>query len=530
MPDRARPPLAVLVTLLLFAGILAAAVAVGHRTGSGAAGPTAAPAPAEPDAAPRTLRVAPRPAAPPRRLPGRVPSPGPSASAPGWSGLAFDACRAPSQRTMDRWLHRSPFLGVGIYLGGVHRACEQRHLTPLWVARQARAGWRLLPIWVGPQASCTGYRWRIDGRPGRDGAYRAAARDGRREARSAVATARGLGIGPGETLWYDIEPFRTHRRHCRMSSLTFLDAWTRELHRRGYQAGVYSHVKAGVALLHRAPRRFARPDAVWYAWVTRDAGALPARFVPDPSWMRTSRVHQFALDRRVRFGGVSMAIDWNHVTLGGGAASTATAPCGAAADRLRHPELTPGARGPAVRVARCLLPPVGREGRPADDVLGPSAQRAVRRFQESRRLGATGTVDRRTWTALLAQGTRPVLKQGSTGEPVRRLQRALDAALPREVAVDGRFGPLTAAAVRRYQQLMGHARTGIVTGATWRALGQGRVAAPARPSRPAARPDATPASGKPAPGQHAQGKQTQGMPDRSGQGSKGKPKGDRGGR
>src|SRR5436190_523806 len=63
-------------------------------------------------------------ATPPDRVPkpspwNRPAPPRPSAPAgSAWSGYAFDACRAPSQRVMDRWRTTSPFTGVGIYLGG----------------------------------------------------------------------------------------------------------------------------------------------------------------------------------------------------------------------------------------------------------------------------------------------------------------------------------------------------------------------------------------------------------------------------
>ena len=30
----------------------------------------------------------------------------------------------------------------------------QPHLDATWVARQRANGWRLLPLWVGPQAAC----------------------------------------------------------------------------------------------------------------------------------------------------------------------------------------------------------------------------------------------------------------------------------------------------------------------------------------------------------------------------------------
>lgn len=403
-----------------------------------------------------------------------------------WSGYAFDACRAPSQKVMDRWRHTSPFRGIGVYLGGIHRACPQKHLTPRWVRRQTRAGWRLLPLWVGPQASCTGYRWRIDGRPGPDGSHGRAARDGLREARAAVGAARRLGISTGSMLWYDIEPFPLSNPRCRRATLTFLDAWTRGVRRLGFRSGVYSHVAAGVSLLSRAPARYALPDAVWYAYVNHRADdGIPSRYVRGRSWMRSRRVHQFVLDQRVRFGGYSMHIDWNWVNLGSDPLRWRAAPCGATADRIRHPELVPGVRGRAVAAARCLLRTVGVPGIRAADVFDVHTKRAVAGFQRSRQLAPTGAINRRTWMALLAAGPRPVLKQGSAGPSVRRLQRSLNAALARDLRVHGGFDRRTVDAVRRYQAKVGQRSTGVVTGTTWRALSRGKLHKEPRPGKAA---------------------------------------------
>jgi peptidoglycan hydrolase-like protein with peptidoglycan-binding domain len=55
-------------------------------------------------------------------------------------------------------------------------------------------------------------------------------------------------------------------------------------------------------------------------------------------------------------------------------------------------------------------------------------------------------------------------------KPVRRLQRRLQVAGERPGPVDGRFGPLTEAAVVRYQQRTGLAADGIVGPKTWAAL------------------------------------------------------------
>ena len=43
-------------------------------------------------------------------------------------GLGFDACTAPSTRTMAAW-GSSPYRAVGVYIGGLNRGCSQPNLT-----------------------------------------------------------------------------------------------------------------------------------------------------------------------------------------------------------------------------------------------------------------------------------------------------------------------------------------------------------------------------------------------------------------
>ena len=88
-------------------------------------------------------------------VPASVASQAAAAAAPGtFVGSGFDACTAPSSAAMQAWL-ASPYRAIGIYFGGNNRACAQPALTPAWVAEQQAAGWHLMPIYLGPQASCT---------------------------------------------------------------------------------------------------------------------------------------------------------------------------------------------------------------------------------------------------------------------------------------------------------------------------------------------------------------------------------------
>ena len=148
-----------------------------------------------------------------------------------FTGYGFDQCLTPDQQKMNTWLEHSPFLAVGIYISGDSRACrDQPNLTPTWVRKQLANGWRLLPITLGPQASCQPRfpRYHDDKtivpKPGPKDRYPKARKQGSVEAASAVAAASALGIVAGSTLWYDLEGFDLRNTRCRESALAFLSA------------------------------------------------------------------------------------------------------------------------------------------------------------------------------------------------------------------------------------------------------------------------------------------------------------------
>jgi peptidoglycan hydrolase-like protein with peptidoglycan-binding domain len=122
-----------------------------------------------------------------------------------------------------------------------------------------------------------------------------------------------------------------------------------------------------------------------------------------------------------------------------------------------------GSRGENVRTIQYLL---RHHGFPVqvDRIFGPRTQEAVRKFQRDRGLGVDGIVGNQTWPALIV-----LLASGSRGDPVRAVQRQLNTRTS-SLAVDGRFGPQTALAVRQFQQANGLLVDGIVGPNTWYAL------------------------------------------------------------
>ncbi|WP_170970258.1 glycoside hydrolase domain-containing protein [Nocardioides jishulii] len=404
----------------------------------------------------------------------------------GFTGYAFDARCAPTQSQMDTWLTSSPFWGVGIYIGGSMMSCRptatdpgQPHLDAAWVSRQRAKGWRLLPIWVGPQASCaTRYGDRIDPNPA--GSYAAADARGRTEAAAAVSRARELGLPTKSTLWYDLEGgFDVTDDDCRRSALRFLSGWTQAVRQLGFRSGVYSSVSAGIHALdnadHLSPGSYAMPDQVWYAWYNGRADVhIDSRWVRAKSW-KDQRVHQYQADTKASYGGVALMIDRNFMQLDGGSQPPRVRLCGGTRlDFPSYPRFKKGDRGKKVKALQCLLKKNARYRGRLDAKFDGDVVRSVRSFQRRHGLRVTGRPDASTWTALFAQGSAPLLKVGSTGAPALRLQRSLRAAGHKGVKPTGVITDQTAKAVARHQKKLGLAPSGVVTADVWKALKRGR--------------------------------------------------------
>ena len=102
---------------------------------------------------------------------------------------------------------------------------------------------------------------------------------------------------------------------------------------------------------------------------------------------------------------------------------------------------------------------------------GRQTESAVKKFQQAREIAADGVVGRVTWINIdEADQSHPVLKTGSTGLPVRRLQSRMSAVGFDTGGVDGRFGAKTEAAVKKLQQDFNLSVDGVVGPQTWQVV------------------------------------------------------------
>jgi peptidoglycan hydrolase-like protein with peptidoglycan-binding domain len=135
---------------------------------------------------------------------------------------------------------------------------------------------------------------------------------------------------------------------------------------------------------------------------------------------------------------------------------------------MAEPVLKQGSTGPEVRDLQQALKALGFDPGPVDGVFGARTQGAVKAFQQAREITVDGIVGRVTWINIdEADQTEPVLRLGSSGLPVRRLQSRMTAVGFDIGGVDGRFSQKTESAVKDLQQRAHLAVDGVVGPKTW---------------------------------------------------------------
>ncbi|MFC9848231.1 glycoside hydrolase domain-containing protein [Streptomyces sp. NPDC127595] len=228
------------------------------------------------------------------------------ADATSFRGEGFDACTAPSQSAMNAWRDASEYGAIGIYIGGLNRACAQPNLTAAWVRTQYANGWRFFPLYVGRQPSSDG---------GSCGGGCASITDpvpqGTAAADDAAKQAAALGLGKGSVIYNDLEHYAPGGT-VTARVLAYIDAYTERLHQLGYRSGAYGSVSSLITDLVANVQKITPPDVIHFArWnyePTTTDSAIPATL-----WPKHQRIHQYAGDTTETHGGVRISIDRNRL-------------------------------------------------------------------------------------------------------------------------------------------------------------------------------------------------------------------------
>ncbi|MDR0840151.1 MAG: peptidoglycan-binding protein [Christensenellaceae bacterium] len=133
-----------------------------------------------------------------------------------------------------------------------------------------------------------------------------------------------------------------------------------------------------------------------------------------------------------------------------------------------------GDTGSDVKSLQTALTRAGYDPGAINGVFGAQTETAVKQFQRVLGLVQDGVVGPRTWpfvTPFIEEADPEVLRRGSKGAAVTRLQNALIKAGFSPGNVDGLFGTQTQSAVRAFQRAQGLPETGVVDANTWLGLG-----------------------------------------------------------
>jgi hypothetical protein len=204
---------------------------------------------------------------------------------------------------MKAW--RAKYAATAIYIGGQMMDCGQGNLSTNWVQQTEAMGYALMPTFVGLQAPCNSFSGKIDPKQ--------AASQGTAAANQAVTAAKSYGLGAGTPIYYDMEAYNHTNAGCRTAVLTFLDAWTRQLKAVSYISGVYSSAGSAITDLQSnttvAGHSLAEPQAIWFALWDNGNSMTGSPYMTSAVWPVASRSKQYAGNRVVKVGGISLNID-----------------------------------------------------------------------------------------------------------------------------------------------------------------------------------------------------------------------------
>lgn len=229
------------------------------------------------------------------------------ASAGVFTGYGFDACTAPSTKALQAW-SASPYRALGIYLGGVNRACADGNLSSSWVATTLGMGWNLLPLYVGLQAPCVSQTklQHISSN------LTTAGSQGRAAADDAATLAAGkFALPDSSPIYFDMEGYPPNDSACTKVVQAFVTGWVTELRAQGYVPGVYG--SAASTIRDVSTLGTALPDAIWIANWNGVEGVFGDPYVSDTLWANHQRVHQYKGGHNETWGAVTINIDSDYV-------------------------------------------------------------------------------------------------------------------------------------------------------------------------------------------------------------------------
>jgi hypothetical protein len=233
----------------------------------------------------------------------------------------------------------------------------------------------------------------------------------RSDANEAVAALRNFGFGPGSASYLDIEAYgRT--TSCDNAVYAFMDVWTETLHASGFVSGVYSSGYSAIALINTA--------------VLNGRSGFDA---PDHVWFADTKGNVANTDA------VGSYLDDSIYT--------------------NHQRIHQYKNG-------------------SQETFGGKTLTIDWDFVDIAATSTTAKLSRKMRLIQVTAGSTPILRRGSSGEAVVRVQKAMRIT-GRKIKVTGFFNKSTGKAVRSYRDAIGLKPRPVVNLRTWAALQSGKL-------------------------------------------------------
>jgi len=221
------------------------------------------------------------------------------------TGKGLDSCTAPSLNQMSNFWRNTPYWYWGIYIGGNQRSCSQPNLTASWISSVTSQGWRLLPLWVGPQDPCEhGFGSYIS--TNTTTAYS----QGKNEAAAAYNAWTGtLGQSVDTPIDYDLEyNGHTITSTCLAAMQSFISGWVFQLHIAPAQvAGVYTSSSGGDLNAFASIANV--PDFIDGADYNGNPSTADLAGIPSGNWVNHQRHKQYAGGHNETWNGSTINVD-----------------------------------------------------------------------------------------------------------------------------------------------------------------------------------------------------------------------------
>src|SRR5690348_12780028 len=132
----------------------------------------------------------------------------------------WDACGIGSTGNALGFWSNTPYWNMGLHLGGSSYGTGCTRWSAGQVSTLRSQGWKFLPLWVGPQAPCTGFSSRISSNT------TTAFNQGKAEALSAYQQIVAYGFDTlNAPIIYDLEAFDTTNSGCVAATNSFINGW-----------------------------------------------------------------------------------------------------------------------------------------------------------------------------------------------------------------------------------------------------------------------------------------------------------------